>query len=125
MATQVKYNLPNNDFCVIDNGTSPVVITANGTPQSSSGQTGINSDGATLGLDTITAPAAKSQGSNPFGDTGSTPLDIVGNDTVYADPQCATFKGNPVSATPPTFAVVTKVLNDSRQGICVAWKNPA
>ena len=82
------------------------------------------SAGASLGYDT-TAPGATAQGSNPTADTGSTPLDINGNDTVYANPRVSTLKGNPVAATQPTFATVTKVVNDYNRGICVAFKNPA
>src|SRR6266436_2957784 len=106
MATQVKYNLPNNDFSVIDNAATPVVITANGSPQVSNGQTGINKDGATLGFDTIAPPGATSQGLNPFGDTGTVLLDSV-NDTFYADPQIDTVKGNPVSNIQPIYATVS------------------
>ena len=111
MATQVKYTTPNNDFCVIDNAAAPTFPSTNA--------------GALQGYDTIAPPGSTAQGTNPFGDTGSTPLDITGNDTVYADPQVATVKGNPVSAVQPTYATVTKVINDSRTGICIAFKNPA
>jgi len=110
MATQVNYTTPNNDFSVIDNGAAPAFPSPNA--------------GALQGYDTIALPGATSQGLNQFADTGTVLLDSV-NDTVYPDPQVATVKGNPVSATPPTFATVSTVLNDSRQGIRVLFKNPA
>jgi hypothetical protein len=123
-------NSPNNTFVVIDNSAAGVVVTSAGTPPSSNNQTGINSDGATLGFDTPTGNAsqfagAQSQGSNPKADTGSVLLDISGNDTVYADPQVGTVVGNPVSLTQPTYKTVTKVLQSALQGINIAWKNPA
>lgn len=108
-ATQFKFTTPNNDWCAIDNASAPTFPTL-------SAQTH-------LGYDTTTG--AVSQGSNPIADTGSVLLDISGNDTVYADPQIATFKGNPVLGTAPVFATVTKVLQDSRTGVNVSWKNPA
>lgn len=113
--TQIVFNTPSNDMCVVDNTAAATFPTL--------------SAGTHIGYDTpvaATVPSgANSQGSNPKADTGSVLLDISGNDTVYADPQCATFAGNPVSLTLPTFKVVTKVLQDSRQGINIAWKNPA
>lgn len=109
MATQVKFATPNSDFCVIDNSAAPTFPTL--------------SAGTSLGYDT-TAPGATAQGTNPFGDTGSVLIDASGNDTVFADPQCATVKGNPVSNTPPTFATVTKVLTNPASAT-INWKNPA
>jgi hypothetical protein len=106
--TQVKFNTPNTDFCVIDNAAAPAFPSPNA--------------GALQGYDTTTGAVA--QGLNSFADTGTVLLDSV-NDTVYADPSCATFKGNPVSAVPPTFATVSTVLNDNRQGLRLLWKNPA
>lgn len=107
---QVKFTTPNNDWCAIDNAAAPAF-------PSLSAQTHI-------GYDTV-ASGANSQGSNPIADTGSVLLDISGNDTVYADPQVATFKGNPVAQTPPVFATVTKVIQNSFSGIQIAFKNPA
>ena len=109
MATQVKFVTPNSDFCVIDNSAAPSFPTL--------------AVGTHLGYDT-TAPGASSQGLNPIADTGSVLLDSV-NDTVYADPSCATVKGNPVSNTQPTFATVSTVLNNAATGIRILWKNPA
>lgn len=106
---QVKFTTPNNDFCVVDNAAAPTFPSPNA--------------GALQGYDTTTGAVA--QGLNSFGDTGTVLLDISGNDTVYADPQCATFAGNPVAMTAPTFKVVTKVIQDSRQGLNISWKNPA
>ena len=80
------------------------------------------SAGTNLGYDT-TAPGSVNQGVNKFGDTGSVLLDSV-NDTVFADPQVATFAGNPVSKTAPTYKTVTTVLN-SPLSTRLLWKNPA
>lgn len=123
MATQVKYGLPNGDFAVIDNGASQVVITANGTPQSSSGQTGINFDKATLGLDN-TLSGTLTQGINSFGDTGSAGLLDPVNDLNIPQPRISTFPGNPVLQTAPTFAKVSTILN-SQFSTTLLWKNPA
>ena len=106
---QIIYSDPNNDWNCIDNAAAPTFPTL--------------SAGTHIGYDTTTGAIA--QGKNFFGDTGTVLLDISGNDTVYADPACATFPGNPVALTNPTFKTVTKVLQDSRQGINIAWKNPA
>lgn len=110
---QVIFNTPNNDMVVIDNSAAPAFPTI--------------SVGTHIGYDTSAAgaPGSNAQGKNSFGDTGTVLLDISGNDTVFADPQVATFKGNPVSQTAPTYATITKVLQDSRQGINIIWKNPA
>lgn len=122
MATQVKYGLPNGDFSVIDNSAAPVVITASGTPQITNGQTGINFDKATLGFDT-TAPGSQSQCANVFGDTGSVLVDPV-NDVLCPDPQIATYPGNPVLQTAPTFAKASQPLNNPLSAT-ITWKNPA
>ena len=97
------------EWSAIDNAASPSFPTL--------------SAGTNLGYDTKTG--ATGQGNNSIADTGSTPLDINGNDTVYANPKVSTLKGSPVAGTQPTFATVTKVINDNARGICVAWKNPA
>jgi len=112
---QTVFNTPNNDMCVIDNSPAPTFPTL-----SAGTHIGYN----TVGVASVPS-GANSQGSNPKADTGSVLLDISGNDTVYADPTCATFPGNPVALTNPTFKTVTKVLQDSRTGINIAWKNPA
>lgn len=112
--TQVKFTLPNNDWAAIDNSAAGVTITINGTT---------SNNWAGVGFD-ITTPGAIAQGLNSFGDTGTVLLDTV-NDTVYADPQICTVKGNPVAGTPPTFATVTTVLNNATTGIRLLWKNPA
>lgn len=113
--TQVKFTTPSNDWCQIDNSAASTFPTLSASTH--------------LGYDTPNVAAvpsgSNSQGSNPTFDTGSVLIDISGNDTVYADPAVATFAGNPVSQTQPTFKTVTKVLQDSRQGINIAWKNPA
>jgi hypothetical protein len=108
MATQLIVNDPNNDMLVIDNAAAPTFPTLNA--------------GAEIGYDT-TAPGTQTQGLNPYGDTGTVLLDSV-NDTFYADPSCATFAGNPVAMTAPTFAKVTTVLN-TVAGQRLLWKNPA
>lgn len=110
MATQIKFNTPNTDFAVVDNGSPFTFPTL--------------SAGTHIGYDTVPPPGETAQATNPYGDTGSTTLDSV-NDTVYADPSCATFAGNPVAGTLPTFKVVTVVLNDSRQGLRLLFKSPA
>lgn len=107
--TQVKFGLPNGDWCAVDNSAAPSVTT------------GFNA-GAIQGYDT-TAPGAVAQSTNPFGDTGSVLLDSV-NDTVFADPQIGTVAGNPVAGTAPIFKVVTKVLTNPLSAT-ILWKNPA
>jgi hypothetical protein len=112
MSQQVRFNSPNGDWAAIDNsaGSATTILNA----------------GAPIGFDTpATVPVgATSQATNPFGDTGSTTLDTAGNDTVYADPSCATVVGNPVSNTQPTFKLVTTVLN-TVAGQRLLYKNPA
>jgi hypothetical protein len=110
MAKQIIFATPSADWCAVDNSNAPTFPTL--------------SNSTNLGYDT-TAPGATSQANNGIADTGSTALDINGNDTVYADPSVATVKGNPVQNTQPTYATVTKVINSALTGICVAWKNPA
>lgn len=133
MAQQVIFNTPSNDMAVIDNGAAQVVITANGAPQVSNGQTGIGFDKATLGLDNkATASSSSSQlvagtitqGVNSFGDTGNVLLDTV-NDIIYADPQVATFAGNPNLFTLPTYAKVSTVMTGQLIGPRLLFKNPA
>jgi hypothetical protein len=112
--TQIIFGTPNNDWNAIDNSAAPSFPTLN--------------SGSGLGYDTVapgSVPAgAVAQATNPYGDTGSTTLDSV-NDTFYADPSCATFAGNPVAMTAPTFAKVTTVLNNATTGIRILYKNPA
>ncbi len=108
--TQVKFTLPNGDWCAVDNSAAPSATT--------------NFNAGTLqGYDT-TAPGATSQATNPFGDTGSVLIDDAGNDTVYACPQVGTLAGNPVAGTQPTYKVVTKVLSNPLSAT-IRWKNPA
>jgi hypothetical protein len=112
---QIIFSTPSNDQIVIDNSAAPTFPSM--------------SAGTHIGYDTpsvANVPAgANSQGSNPKADTGSVLLDISGNDTVWADPQCGTVTGNPVALTLPTFKTVTKVVQDSFRGLQVCWKNPA
>ena len=115
--TQIKFSLPENSFNVIDNSAASTTTTLAGPTNPSP-----------IGFDTV-APAtvpsgANAQGTNPFGDTGTVLIDASGNDTVWADPQIATFPGNPVSQTAPTFKTVTKVLTNPLSAT-VNWKNPA
>lgn len=117
MASQVKFNLPSNGFCVIDNSAAGVTVTANGTPVNSNNWAG------QAGFD-ITVPGATSQGLNPFGDTGTVLLDSV-NDVVIPIPKISTVVGNPVSNTQPTFATVATVINSALTGIRILYKNPA
>ena len=105
--TQIKFATPSGDWCAIDNGAAPAFPTLNA--------------GAGIGYDTTTGAVA--QGLNSFADTGTVLLDSV-NDTVYADPQVATVKGNPVSNTPPTYQTVSTILN-TPISTRLLWKNPA
>jgi hypothetical protein len=106
--TQIKTGLPDGEFIIIDNGAAPTFPTL--------------AQGTHLGYDTLSVGAV-AQATNPFGDTGSTTLDTV-NDTVWADPQVGTYKGNPVSAVAPVYATVSTVLN-SPLTTRLLWKNPA
>ena len=114
--TQVKFSLPENSFNVIDNSAAQTASTL-------AGPTNLSP----IGFDTVNPPTfptgAQAQGLNSFGDTGTTTLDTV-NDTVFADPSCATFPGNPVLLTAPSFKTVTTVLN-TVSGQRLLWKNPA
>jgi hypothetical protein len=121
--TQVKGLGPSGEFVVIDNGVSQVTVTANGSPQVSNGQTGLNSDKSTLGFDNV-LNGATAQGTNSFGDTGTVLIDASGNDIAAINVKDATFKGNPVSAVPFSYAKVTKVLTDPNSAT-VNFKNPA
>lgn len=116
--TQVIMNDPNNSMIVIDNSAASTISTL----------TGANNP-STIGFDTpagnsIVPAGSVAQGLNKFGNTGTTTLDTV-NDNFYADPSIATFPGNPVSATAPTFKTVTTVVQNGTQGIFIKWKNPA
>jgi hypothetical protein len=119
---QIKTGLPSGEFVIIDNGAAGVVSTNNvvGAGGGSGNWTGA---GAVSGGFDLAANAAVAQATNPFGDTGSTTLDTV-NDTVWADPQVGTYKGNPVSAVAPVYATVSTVLN-SPLTTRLLWKNPA
>lgn len=119
---QMKTGLPSGEFIVIDNG-APGVVSTNNTSGASGGSGNWTGAGAVSGGFDLTANGAVAQGSNSFGDTGTTTLDTV-NDTVYADPGVATVKGNPVSNTQPTYATVTTVLN-SPLSTRLLFKNPA
>jgi len=104
---QIKSLGPSGEFVVIDNAAAPAFP--------------ILSAGTHIGYDTMTGAVA--QGLNSFGDTGTVLLDPA-NDTVWADPQVSTFKGNPVAMTAPTYAVLTKVLTNP-QSATIIFKNPA
>jgi hypothetical protein len=110
MSKQIIFGTPSADWCAVDNSSAPTYPTL--------------SNSTSLGYDT-TAPGATSQASNPFGDTGSTTLDINGNDVATPDPSVGTVVGNPVSGTQPTYKTVTKVINSALTGISIAFKNPA
>ncbi len=105
---QIKTGLPSGEFVVIDNATAPTFPSL--------------SAGTHLGYDTTTG--ANSQGLNNFGDTGTVLLDAV-NDTASVNFKDATFNGNPVSAKAFSYTTLTKVLQDSRQGINILFKSPA
>lgn len=129
MATQVKSGLPGGEFSVIDNSAAGAISTnvtaysaGSGGPPTGGGAGNLTGSGVP-NFDT-TSPGATTQGTNPFADTGTVLIDASGNDTVYADPQCSTVKGNPVSNTPPIFAVVTKVLTNPASAT-INFKNPA
>lgn len=109
MAKQIIFGTPNADWCAVDNSAAPVYPTL--------------SNSTSLGYDT-TAPGAGSQSTNPFADTGSVLVDASGNDTVYADPSCATVAGNPAQNKQPTFATLTKVLTNPLSAT-INHKNPA
>lgn len=104
---QIKTGLPSGEFVVIDNASAPAFP--------------VLSAGTHIGYDTMTGAVA--QGINSFADTGTVLLDPA-NDTVWADPQVSTVKGNPVSNTPSTYATLTKVLTNP-QSATIIFKNPA
>ena len=106
---QIIFVTPSADWDAVDNAASPSFPTL--------------STGTHLGYDTKTG--AVDQGINLFGSTGTTTLDTSGNDQSTPDPQIATFPGNPVAATPPTYKTVTTVINNALTGVRVLWKNPA
>jgi hypothetical protein len=108
MAKQIIFATPSADWCAVDNSSAPTFPTL--------------SNATSIGYDT-TAPGATSQSTNPFADTGSVLVDASGNDTVYADPSCATVAGNPTQNKQPTFATVTKVLTNPLSAT-VTFKNP-
>lgn len=107
--TQIKFGLPNGDWCAIDNAAAPSFPTL--------------AAGTHIGYDTVNGGAV-AQSLNSFGDTGTALLDPV-NDSVMFDPTCATFAGNPVAMTLPTFTTVSKVVDNAVTGIRVLFKNPA
>lgn len=113
---QIKFVLPNGDWCAIDNSAAGATVTSNGTPPNSNNWTGVGFD--------ITSPGAVAQGLNSFGDTGTVLLDSV-NDTAYLDPTTSTVVGNPVAGLSPTGKVLTTVLNNATTGIRILYKNPA
>lgn len=101
---------PSGEWVAIDNSAAPAFPSLDASKEH-------------IGYDN-TFPGAVAQGKNSFGDTGTVLIDASGNDTVYSDPQIATFPGNPVSQTAPTYKTVTKVLTDPNSAT-VNWKNPA
>jgi hypothetical protein len=119
---QMTTGLPGGEFSIIDNGAAGVVST-NNTSGPNGGSGNWTGTGAASGGFDLAANGALAQATNPFGDVGSTTMDTV-NDTVYADPGVATVKGNPVSATQPTYATVSTVLNSSLS-TRLLFKNPA
>lgn len=128
MATQVKTGLPSGEFFVIDNSaagaaSTTVTVYGAGTGGPPTGGGAGNLTGSGVPNFDNTAPGATSQSTNPFADTGSVLIDASGNDTVYADPTCATLVGNPVSGKQPTYATVTKVLTNPASAT-INWKNP-
>lgn len=122
MATQIKWG-PSGEFCVVDDGSSPSFPTLDITNEQIGYDNKVPQASTYGSLNGGTA----TQAANPYGDTGSTTLDTV-NDTVYADPSCATFVGNGGKGvllnTAPTFATVTKVLTNPLSAT-ILWKNPA
>lgn len=120
---QVKFSTPGGEFVVIDNGAAGVVST-NNVIGATGGSGNWAGNGAISGGFDLTANGSTAQGTNAFGDTGTVLIDTSGNDTVYADPQVGTLKGNPISGVQPVFATVTKVLTNP-QSATVNWKNPA
>lgn len=121
---QVKTNLPDGSFVVVDNG-MPGVTSTNNVAGAGGGSGNYTGPGAANGggFD-LCANGSNSQGINVFGDTGSVLLDSA-NDSVWPDPQCATFAGNPVSLTAPSFKTVSTIINDARTGIRILFKSPA
>ena len=114
---QVVFNTPSNDMCVIDNSAAQTTTTLAGPNNSSP-----------IGFDTVNPPTdptgAQAQGLNSFADTGNCLLDLV-NDQARRPFQDATFPGNPVSLTNPTYKTLTKVIQNSFSGIQILFKNPA
>ena len=114
---QVIFNTPSNDMCVIDNSSAQTTTTLAGPNNSSP-----------IGFDTVNPPTdptgAQAQGLNSFADTGNCLLDLV-NDQARRPFQDATFPGNPVSLTNPTYKTLTKVIQNSFSGIQILFKNPA
>lgn len=115
-AKQIIFATPSNDWACIDNSAAGATVTSNGTPPNSNNWTGIGFD--------ITVPGSLSQGTNPFGDTGTVLLDSV-NDTAYLDPNTSTVVGSPVAGLSPTAKVLTTVINNATTGIRILYKNPA
>lgn len=126
---QIKGLGPSGEFIVIDNGAAGVTST-NGAAYSKG--SGIGSDGgsgnwtgngANSGGFDLAANGATAQGANTFGNTGTVLVDPA-NDQARNQPACATFPGNPVSQTAPTFTTATKVLTNPLSATIV-YKNPA
>src|SRR3979490_1130506 len=93
---QIKYGLPNGDWCAIDNSAAPAFPTFNA--------------GTHVGYDTTT-PGPTAQGLSAVADTGTGLLGSV-TDTVPNSFKMGSVVGNPVSNIAPTGKVLT-VLNNS------------
>jgi hypothetical protein len=119
---QVKTGLPSGEFVVIDNGAAGVTSTNGVVTPGVGGSGNWTGPGAVSGGFDLTSGAID-QCINAFGNTGSVLLDPV-NDQIIPIPKIATFPGNPVSLTAPTFATLTKVLTNPLSATIV-FKNPA
>jgi hypothetical protein len=106
---QVFAGTPNGEFSAIDNSAAPTFPSLNA--------------GTHIGYDT-TAPGANSQGTNPFGGSGTVLLD-PNKDVPYLDPSICTVVGNPVSNITPSVGKITTVLNNATTGIRILFKSPA
>lgn len=118
-AQQIKFSTPSGDWCAVDNSAASTTTTLAGPNNPSP-----------IGFDTpannsIVPAGATSQGTNVYGDTGSAGLMDSVNDTVYADPSVATFAGNPLSGTLPTYKTVTIAVQNATMGLFIKFKNPA
>jgi hypothetical protein len=122
MAQQLIFgNTPNNNWIAVDNGASPTFPTVDITNT----QLGYDNKNMQAGTYSQPNPGAVTQGANAYANTGTTPLDINGNDTIIPQPRISTFPGNPNLGTAPTFSKVTTVINSALTGICIGFKNPA